>query len=84
MKIPLSHQSKGFGLTEAIVLTIILAVLIAVLPRLMRPKARGCPRPNCVINQKQLGIGFRGFAIDLGATPMKLGDANSVAGEPKP
>ena len=69
-------RNRGFSLIEAMLVTFILAVLIAVfLPRLMRP--RRVSRIGCVNNQKQIGLAFRSWAGDNGDKfPMELSVTN--------
>ena len=65
------NRSRGFGLTEAIVLTVILSALIAIfLPQVKRRKNCGGPRIQCVNNEKWLGIAFRGMGLGWDGFPM--------------
>ena len=87
MKIKRISRSRGFSLTEAMVLSFVVAVLIAmILPAFTRPPVRhGCgQRVKCVNNEKQLGIAFRGFGIDNGAFPMQTPTTNASVTQPLP
>ncbi len=69
-------RSKGFSLIEAMLVTFILAVLIAVfLPQLVHP--RRASRISCVNNLKQIGLSFRLWAGDNGDKfPMEVSVTN--------
>ena len=68
-----NKYSHGFGLPEAILLIVLVAVAVAILlPAFARPRRSRPHRINCVNNEKQLGIAFRGYAIDNGAFPMQV------------
>ena len=66
----------------------VLAVLIlvatgwTVLNRLSRCICRAQP-VSCENNEKQLGIAFRGFGIDIGGLPMLLSNTNSTVNAPE-
>jgi len=56
---------RAFNLFEAMVVTGVMAVLIALyLPELMRPRGRRCQRINCANNLKQIGLSFKQWALD--------------------
>jgi hypothetical protein len=38
---------------------------------------------SCVNNQKQLGIAFRGFGIDIGGFPMLISNTNATPKAPE-
>jgi type II secretory pathway pseudopilin PulG len=77
-----NKHSHGFGLPEAIVLTVLVAIAAAlILPAFARPR-RSNPRISCVNREKQLGIAFRGFAIDAGAFPMQVPATNALVNPP--
>lgn len=59
-----NRRSKGFSLFEAILVSVILAVLIAVfLPAFQRPRMKA-KRISCVNNVKQINLAFRIWAGD--------------------
>ena len=81
MKMKANRGIWGFGLVEAILLTVIVAVLVAIL---LPAFAHRRPRPariNCVNNEKQLGIAFRGFGIDMGGFPMQVTNQPAIPTE---
>jgi prepilin-type processing-associated H-X9-DG protein len=66
------RRSAGLTLFEVIILTVIVAVLLAIaLAAHQRQRARWSPI-NCVNHLKQLGIAFRGYGIDLGGFPFEV------------
>src|ERR1051325_2753417 len=77
---PHGGRIDGFTLFEAVILTVIVAVLIALFcPPLVRPQ--GCrasaSRINCTSNLKQVGLGFWEWAQDHNNKfPMQLGATN--------
>ncbi len=59
-----SRWSKGFSLFEAMIVSVILAILIAVfLPAFQRPRMKAS-RISCVNNVKQINLAFRIWAGD--------------------
>ncbi len=71
------RNRQGFSLIEAIIISFILAVLIALwLPRVKRPR-RPSPTFQCVTNLKQVGLAFRLWALDNGDKyPMEVSVTN--------
>ena len=61
---PRAPRCAGITLLEVALLMAGLAVLAALLlPGLMRPRVHSC-RINCVNNLKQVGLGYRLWALD--------------------
>lgn len=50
--------------------TVIAALLFLAIPAYQKARARS-QRIGCVCREKQLGIAFRGFGVDVGAFPMR-------------
>jgi len=69
--------SGGVSLIEALTVTAILAILIAMLlPALMAPRRRAS-RASCIVNLKQIGLAFRQWAMDNnGKYPMQVSVTN--------
>ena len=81
-----SVESKGpgFGTLNFLAPILVVAVFaMVVLPELAKTKCT-CMKPSCVNNEKQLGIAFRGFGIDLGTSPMRLKDGPVAPTETEP
>jgi hypothetical protein len=77
MKTKINSRAGKITLVGSMVITAVFVSLVAMfLPALQRPNHRH-PRINCVNNEKQLGIAFRGFGIDIGAFPMQLPGTNA-------
>ena len=81
MKTPsLSHRntSCGFNLLEAMVVTAVMAILIAVfLPKLLHPPQSRAQRIHCTNNLKQIGLSFKQWALDNGDKyPMQVSVTN--------
>ena len=80
-----NKHSHGFGLPEAILLTVLVAVAVAILlPAFARPRSGRSQRIRCISNEKQLGIAFRGFGIDMGGFPMQSSTTNAATNNPSP
>ena len=67
----------------AIVVGILLVLALILSPRIAAAKARA-HRINCVCHEKQLGIAFRGFGVDMGGFPMQISNTNAPANNPTP
>jgi competence protein ComGC len=64
-------KAEKISLIASMVLTTVIAVpLLLAIPGLQKARARA-QRIGCVCNEKQLGIAFRGFGVDVGAFPMR-------------
>jgi type II secretory pathway pseudopilin PulG len=78
------RRITGLTLIEVIIVTVIAAVVLAVLlERAAKARSRA-QRISCVGNLKQLGIAFRGFGIDLGSFPMHLSNTHTATNNPAP
>jgi hypothetical protein len=83
MKTTINSRAGKISLVGSMVLTAIFVSLVAMfLPAIRRPSHRH-PHDSCVNNEKQLGIAFRGFGIDIGGFPMLLSNTNSTANTPE-
>jgi hypothetical protein len=76
------HQSLGWMLINVLAVLILVSTGWTVLNRLSRCVCRAQPI-SCVNNEKQLGIAFRGFGIDIGGFPMLLSNTNSTVTAPE-
>jgi len=66
-----TKKPQRISLIGSMVLTTAIAVpLFLAIPGLQKGRARA-QRIGCVCNEKQMGIAFRGFGIDVGAFPMQ-------------
>jgi len=64
MKIGAQHR-RGLTLIEALIVTAVFAVLVAMLlPALASPRRRHNPIANCRNNLKQIGLSFRQWSLD--------------------
>jgi len=64
MKTIKSRERRAFTLLESLVVTLVITILaLMYLPYMLRPRHTGC-RINCVNNLKQVGLGFRQWALD--------------------
>jgi len=71
------RRSGGFSLLEAIVISLILGVLIALLfPALMRSRVRRGTGISCVNNLKQIGLAFRQWSLDKSEYPYQQSVTN--------
>lgn len=70
------HQSYGWLLVNLAAVIVIGAVGW----HMTKPRDYRCGgRITCVNNEKQLGIAFRGFGIDIGGFPVLISNINSTA-----
>jgi hypothetical protein len=59
------QRRHGLSLVELVFVIATLALLASlVLPRMVRPRAYGCPRITCTTNLKQIGLAYRLFSND--------------------
>ena len=66
MKFTQKNSTRASSLFEALVVLAVVAALAAtvILPRMARGRRCVCSRINCVNNLKQVGLGFRTWALD--------------------
>jgi prepilin-type N-terminal cleavage/methylation domain-containing protein/prepilin-type processing-associated H-X9-DG protein len=73
----------GFTFLEVVIVVAVIAVLLAVLAPAMAPRRATSTRINCVNNLKQLGLGYRTWALDNSGTyPNQVSVTNGGAMEP--
>lgn len=79
MKTKTNSRAGKITLVGSMVITAVFVSLVAMLlPAVSRPK-HGNLRISCVHNQKQLGIAFQGFRMDMGGFPMQTPTTNAPA-----
>jgi hypothetical protein len=92
MRTEINSRAGKITLVGSMIVTAVFVSLVAMfLPAVNRPRhghsGISCPRHghsgiSCVNNQKQLGIAFRGFGIDIGNFPMQLPATNAPTTQP--
>ena len=84
MTTELKHQSYGWLLVIVTAVAIFLAAGRRGTLKLQEIKhQRIWARSICVNNEKQLGICFRAFGVDLGGFPLLISNTNSTANAPE-
>ena len=72
---PPRPKAKKWALRITAIIVGILVTLPLIIPPIAAAKARA-QRISCVCREKQIGIAFRGFGIDMGGFPMQLSKTN--------
>lgn len=67
---PKQHGHALLKVGAALVAAVAIAAVL--LPAFVPPRPHHNPNRECVNNEKQLGIAFRGFGIDIGGFPMSV------------
>jgi len=82
MRTEINSRAGKITLVGSMIVTAVFVSLVAMfLPAVNRPR-HGHSGISCVNNQKQLGIAFRGFGIDIGNFPMQLPATNAPTTQP--
>jgi hypothetical protein len=77
------RKAKKLAVSLTAIIVAILVALPLIIPRIAAAKARA-QRIGCVCREKQIGIAFRGFGIDMGGFPMQVPSTNASPASPTP